>query len=409
MLLSPANPSWNMPNDPLAPVVSVLQSPVVVADGARSDFAPAEATNDAKAISLWLESYECKSQHTVRALKKECHRFMAWLWTRHGPDATHLPKVGVADVTAYQRFLAAPRGAPLSPEALAVFGFKGQPFRVDARLSASSVRQAIVILHGMFEAMRNLRAGGGRPYIELNPFTLARTGARSTETSTKVAERALTPAECDELDATIEAMPRGTDLELATYHRARWLVALLVRSWLRRSEVARLTMGSFRPAVRCEGWNCSVKSKGGKTHTIVVTSHLLRELQVYRLSLGLPALPQLHEDRPAVASLRSPNAGLTADMLYKIVKDLANRTAARLTAQLARGEREDISEVELMVDRLRSLSPHWFRHTGVTNALESGTEPRYAQAQAGHASLTTTMIYDHKDVAKQRQQLERVR
>ena len=33
------------------------------------------------------------------------------------------------------------------------------------------------------------------------------------------------------------------------------------------------------------------------------------------------------------------------------------------------------------------VSPHWSRHTGVTIALESGTDPRYAQAQAGHASL----------------------
>ena len=92
-------------------------------------------------------------------------------------------------------------------------------------------------------------------------------------------------------------------------------------------------------------------------------------------------------------------------MLYKIIKDVATQTADRL----ATSERAGEPEVMQMVERLRSVSPHWFRHTGVTNALESGTEPRYAQAQAGHASLSTTMIYDHKDSAKQREQLERVR
>ena len=387
-------------------VTEVSQTTFIVAAAGGPEFAPAEATNDAEAIALWLGSYAGKSPHTLRALKKECHRFMAWLWNRHGPEAARLPKVGIADVDAYKLFLEAPNGAPLSPDALSAFGFSQQPFRVSQGLSAARGRQGIVILHGMFEAMRNIRAGAGRPYIEFNPFKLARKGERSAETPTRVAERALSPTECDELDATIEAMPRGTELERATYHRARWLVALLVRSWFRRSEAARLTMGSFRPAPRAEGWQCSVLSKGGKIRTIIVTSHLLRELQVYRLSLGLPALPRPNEERPAIANLRSSKAGcLSADMLYKIIKDVATQTADRL----ATSERAGEPEVMQMVERLRSVSPHWFRHTGVTNALESGTEPRYAQAQAGHASLSTTMIYDHKDSAKQREQLERVR
>ena len=87
------------------------------------------------------------------------------------------------------------------------------------------------------------------------------------------------------------------------------------------------------------------------------------------------------------------------------VKALVNATADRLAA----GERAGEPEVALMVERLRCVSPHWFRHTGVTRALESGTDPRYAQAQAGHASLATTMICDHKDMRRQREQLERVR
>ena len=62
-------------------------------------------------------------------------------------------------------------------------------------------------------------------------------------------------------------------------------------------------------------------------------------------------------------------------------------------------------EAALMISRLRSVSPHWFRHTGVTWALDSGTDPRCAQAQAGHASFATTMIYDHKDMRRQREQL----
>ena len=219
------------------------------------------------------------------------------------------------------------------------------------------------------------------------------------------AERALSAAECEALDATIEALPRISVEERAVYQRARWLVALLVRSWFRRSEVARLTMGDFHRDPHGDGWVCTVETKGGQDHTIVVTSQLLRELQVYRVSLGLSALPLPHDTLPAVGHLSSRDRHLTADMVYKVVKDLVNATADRLAASERAGE----PEVALMVSRLRSVSPHWFRHTGVTRALESGTDPRYAQAQAGHASLATTMIYDHKDMRRQREQLERVR
>ena len=64
-------------------------------------------------------------------------------------------------------------------------------------------------------------------------------------------------------------------------------MTLLVRSWFRRSEVARLVMGDFHRDPHGDGWVCTVETKGGQDHTIVVTSQLLRELQVYR-STGCP-------------------------------------------------------------------------------------------------------------------------
>ena len=135
---------------------------------------------------------------------------------------------------------------------------------------------------------------------------------------------------------------------------ARWLVALLVRSWFRRSEVARLVMGDFHRDPHGDGWVCTVETKGGQDHTIVVTSQLLRELQVYRVSLGLSALPLPHDTLPAVGHLSSRDRHLTADMVYKIVKDLVKATADRLASSEPAGE----PEVALMVERLRSVSPH---------------------------------------------------
>src|SRR5687768_12194078 len=89
------------------------QGVLAPAGQAAGAFAPAEAVNDAQAIAAWLGAYEGHSAHTLRALKKECHRFMAWLWSTRGADPSHLPKVGVADVSAYLRFLEAPSREPL--------------------------------------------------------------------------------------------------------------------------------------------------------------------------------------------------------------------------------------------------------------------------------------------------------
>jgi site-specific recombinase XerD len=42
-----------------------------------------------------------------------------------------------------------------------------------------------------------------------------------------------------------------------------------------------------------------------------------------------------------------------------------------------------------------NVSPHWFRHSHATHALNRGAPPQLVQATLGHASLATTSVYVH--------------
>ena len=48
----------------------------------------------------------------------------------------------------------------------------------------------------------------------------------------------------------------------------------------------------------------------------------------------------------------------------------------------------------------KRVTPHTLRHAFATHAMQAGNDPRTVQDLLGHASLETTMIYLHGDVAR---------
>jgi len=54
----------------------------------------------------------------------------------------------------------------------------------------------------------------------------------------------------------------------------------------------------------------------------------------------------------------------------------------------------------------KHVTPHTFRHTFATLLLEEDVDVRYIQSLLGHSSITTTQIYTHVNINKQRQILQ---
>ena len=360
-------------------VVAAPSSQALITQAAPAELVSAEVVDDVQAIRIFIAGYKHKSSHTTRAYEKECYRFLLWLRLKRGAGHAHLPAVGIDDMNVYMDFVREPR--PFNEEFLKANGWDHQPFR--NALSKTSIALCITVLHRLFTAMREMRGPGGQPYCTYNPVKLLHEGLASRSNQDDEVEQALTEIEWGAVQEVIEGLPQGTEREKKHYHRARWIMQLLYRAFLRREEAANLKMGNFIASP--QGWSLRFVGKGDKSSTIIVTSKLIDELKVYRTSLGLPALPSPGESRPAIMAVTGVDKGVTGQAIYLICKEIFG-----WAADLIEGSDNAAAA------RLRQSSPHWMRHTGVSHSMEMGVDPRYVQAQARHSSLNITARYDHK-------------
>lgn len=346
--------------------------------------------DDEHAIKVFLDSYSRKSTHTMRSYQKECLRFLLWLRASHPLQPAMLPAVTVEHINAYLDFVTSPR--PFAPAFLQQHGWTHQPFRKP--LGSESVKHCITVLHKLFAALRELPSANNQPYCSFNPVKLAHSGISGSSDPQEEVEEALSDEEWQAVQDAIDALPCESARDLKHYHRARWVMHLLYRAFLRREEAANLTMGSFEASA--QGWSIRLVGKGNKKAKIIATNALIAELKRYRESLGLAALPSPGESRPAILAVTGQDKGVTPQAIYLICKEIFARAA-------------DLIEEKNVVaaTRLRQASPHWMRHTGISHSMEGGVDPRYVQAQARHSSLNVTAKYDHKKRKAWRDSFER--
>lgn len=164
----------------------------------------------------------------------------------------------------------------------------------------------------------------------------------------------------------IQMIIDSIDLSLPNGHRNKAMIEVLYGCGLRVSELINLQISDI---YKNEGF-LRIFGKGSKERLVPIGDNSLRILFQYiegaRLHVNIK--PKFTD----TVFLNSRGTSLTRQMVFLIVKDLAERNGIKKT-----------------------ISPHTFRHSFATHLLEGGANLLAVQQMLGHASVSTTEIYTH--------------
>lgn len=359
--------------------------------------------DDDAMLQAWLAVFVTRSRHTARSYLREALRFRLLLVQLYGEDPRRLALAGEHDVLRYEQLLLGKSTPdvvfpfPIEATVLARHQIKAQPFAVAHK--SSSVMQAVSVLHALYEFFRKPLPGMDDLYVRANPVSRVK---KATAVPRQRVRRILPEAAIRAmLDCASERkdVPGLSLSDRERYRRVLWIVRLLLSQWLRREEAALLRMGDFMHGEN--GWEIRVQRKGRKEQYLPALSSTMQALMAYRESLGLPSLPAPSErTAPAIRRIKGQKSlPVQPLLLYTEVRWLATETTnwALDDGRLTDSERQ----------RLLECSPHWFRHSGVSRALNAGKDVSMVSRMAGHESVnTTTGMYFSEDTRIMRSQME---
>lgn len=389
--------------------------------------AGAPVMDDVWALSGWLGFISTRNAQTLRSYRTEVMRFRMFLECRYQEDpvksqAHLLRDASEIDISNYEAQLLGRNrtGQPVAPlvvppALLARYGRSEQPFVCEDGATSmlthkprkvSSVNQALSILHALYQHWLKPDPATKTAYVGANPVSRVKS---STSRSVSQTERAFPAQAIEAMLIAIEA-----DLALARQDRAgravldlerrRWIVALLFGLWARRAEIARLTMADFTFSQASKRWSVRLLRKGGKQDRLPLADWVINALVRYRIALHLPPLPSAGETTiSAIARLRTnaqwERKPLSPEVLYRDVAKTSLRAAQRLRLGEIFADMEPL-ERETLAATLEALSPHWFRHSGATIAINTGAMSlENASKMLGHATpaMTAAMYYHRND------------
>lgn len=385
------------------------------------------------AIDYWLRSSASKSTNTLRAYRKEISRWRAFLATVHGDidREDHLESASYDDAAKFIAWIEYDGEWPLPPEVAARYRL-GPMQAKKPKSSPSVLRQAVIILHGMYEELSKVAVPGIRPLrkcCELNPFKPYRKlyskdaddlGGPPTDAATKSkadridaaagpdapgAAKALTdPAWAVVWEIACELPPDATARKLREAARQRLIISVLRATWERRHAIAGILWSHLQQS-RGGMWKLRRKRKGKRvTQSVPIPASLMDEIGHFRAALGMSTTPTSDEGKRSIFWIGGRSAGhdgpVSDETIYRTVKTVFDTAAERMKAQ---GE----VSLEEELNRARK-GPHTIRHTMATQYLEAGGDIRYAQEALGHSSIViTSRTYDSKHDQRQAIELEK--
>lgn len=393
--------------------------------------------DDAWALSSWLGFVGLRNANTARSYRSEVMRFRMFLQTIHRStpereerfllrDATEI------DVLLYEAHLCGKlrTGQSVAPlvvpaEILSQYGraLADQPFVTwetqssqlpqspDFRLArplalkSSSVNQALSILHALFAQWMQPDPQTKSSYVGANPVKrIKRASNRMQRQSGRNFPSQAIQAMLASVDVQMERATLATgsesqiNFQVRRLARRRWIASMLFGLWGRRSEVAQIRMSDFsHDGIR---WAVTITRKGGKVQSLPVASWVMKELMQYRHSMGLNSLPGNAEQGRCIQRLSSrqdlaKDDAVHSDLIYREIQLLCKDTAQMLRDKDIMREIDDV-ERALLASKLDAISPHWFRHSGASIAINAGMMSlENASKMLGHSSpvITAEMYY----------------
>jgi len=153
-------------------------------------------------------------------------------------------------------------------------------------------------------------------------------------------------------------------IEMEKTRRNQILLRILYYGGLRISEALSLTPKSFREAKE-SGAYMTVIGKGTKVRTVFLPGDIFEQVKLF-------IEEEKFHDENFLFSGKEKSTSLTRMQAFRIIK---------------------LAAVRAKVDPLPS--PHWFRHSSATHAIENGAPIHVVQHSLGHASINTTGKYLH--------------
>ena len=185
-------------------------------------------------------------------------------------------------------------------------------------------------------------------YLDKN--TAASKGFHPPKATDRLSERMLTE---EEVHAIINA---------ASKHRDRVFIRLLYLTGVRVSELCSLQWGDVRKSKKST--QITVMGKGMKNRTIRLSQSATELIETLRGNA-----------KPNDPVFRSQKCGhLDPSQAWRIVRAAASQAG---------------------IDK--DVSPHWFRHSHASHALEKGVNPALVRDTLGHSNLSITDRYVHSN------------
>ena len=332
-----------------------------------------DAQTDSEIARAYLYHAEL-APTTLKSTKTELGRFL--LWSKANDRA--MRQLRVEDLTSYKDWLRDPQPAEqwICETRWPRSDSRWRPF--SGPLSDSSARQAFRTVKALMTFAMN--AG----YLRRNAGTLVKNIKTAREARVT---RYLGINAVDHIYAALDALPGETRAAMKARAREKFLFLVFITTGARLSEIVAARMG----AIYTEGdgrWWIDVIGKGSKARRLPISQEVLASFRQYRDAYALPLSSSRDDQTPLVLNSRG--------QIYLSVTDEAASNAMKALFIAAAAIASQAGDYDAAA-ALRNASTHWLRHTMLTTHANNSVPLKTLQDTAGHASLSTTATYLHKN------------